>query len=164
MAKSFFKKIIVAVNGTQSSLNAAMYAIMMAKTYKISISFVYVIDTATIKYLSMNKFIIADEKMNLEEHLRADGEKYLSHIASLAASKGLKIDRQIRSGGIFTEIIKAAEEYEADLIIVGGKKSNKNSISKRTGISSVDNDILANSKIPVLVVQKDKIEDEFKIF
>lgn len=164
MAKTFFKKIVVAVNGTQSSLNAAMYAIMMAKTYKLSVCFVYVIDTATIKYLSMNKFLIADERMNLEEHLLADGEKILSHIAGLAASKGLKIDRQIRSGGIFTEILRVAEEYEADLIILGGKKSGKNAVSKRSGISSVENDVLSHSKIPVLVFQKDKIEDEFKIF
>lgn len=164
MVKSFFKKIVVAVNGKQSSLNAAMYAIMMAKTYRLSVCFVYVVDTATIKYLTMNKFLIADERMNLEEHLRADGENYLSHIAGLAAAKGLKIDRQLRSGGVFTEILKAAEEYEADLIVLGGKKTEKNVVSKKSGISSVDNDVLAHSKIPVLIVQKDKIEDEFKIF
>lgn len=164
MHKPFFKKVIVAVNGTQSSIRASMYAIMLAKSYKISLCFVYVIDTATIKYLSMNKFLVSDERMDLEEHLKIDGEHYLSHVCGLAASKGVKVERQMRTGGVFTEILKAAEEYDADLIIMGGKKSDKNSVSKRNGISSVGAEVLQHSKIPVLFVQKNHIEDEFKIF
>ena len=46
MAKSFFKKIVVAINGKQSSIQTAMYAVMMAKIYNIEIRFVFVIDTA----------------------------------------------------------------------------------------------------------------------
>ena len=119
MGKSFFKKIIVAINGRQSSLNAAMYAIMMAKSYHISLKFVYVVDTATIKYLAMNSLIMSDSKYSLEDKLRSDGENYLNYAVMLASKKGLTVEKELRSGGVYTEILKAADEYEADLIILG---------------------------------------------
>lgn len=156
--------MVVAINGTQSSIHAAMYAIMMAKTYKISLKAVYVIDTATIKYLSMNKFLVADERMNLEEHLKENGEKYLKHVEAMAVSKGLKIETEMRTGGVYSEIIQSASESSADLIIIGGKGENKNALTTRSNVSSVEKDILIHSKIPVLVIQKEKIEEEFKIY
>jgi len=164
LSKSFYQQIVVAINGTQASIHAAMYAIMMAKTYKIPLTFVYVVDTATIKYLSMNKFLVADERMNLEEHLLENGKKYLKHVEALAVSKGLKVQTQMRTGGVYSEIIQTASELNADLIIIGGKGENKNALTTRSNVSSVEKDILIHSKIPVLVVQKEKIEEEFKIY
>ena len=84
MAKSFFKKIVVAINGKQSSIQTAMYAVMMAKIYNIEIRFVFVIDTATIKFLSINKLIISDD---LESRLEADGKRYLEYVEMLASSR-----------------------------------------------------------------------------
>ena len=80
MSKSFYKKIIVAINGSQSSIHAAMYAIMMAKSYNLALKVVYVVDTATIKYLTMNKFFITEEKEEFEKKLKIDGEHYLNSI------------------------------------------------------------------------------------
>lgn len=162
MGKFFFKKIIVAINGRQSSLHAAMYAIMMGKTYNLSVKFVYVVDTATIKYLAMNKLIVADSKSSIEEKLKADGENYLHFAENLASSKGLKVEKELRSGGVFTEIIKCAEEYEADLILLGGNE-NRNSI-KHNVLSPDQNEVLANAGCPVMIIQKSDIEKIFKAF
>lgn len=148
MAKSYFKKVIVAVNGHVSSIHAAMYAIMMAKTYNLLLKFVYVVDVDTIKYLTMNHLLVTDEKNEFEERLRSDGEHYLSYVEMLAASKGLKTEKELLSGGVFSELIKASDDYEADLLIIG--KTHK--------------DILDHAHCPVLVVNKEKIEAEFKVF
>lgn len=165
MAKSFFKKIIVAINGRQSSIHAAMYAVMMARSYNLSLKFVYVVDTATIKYLTMNKLLISDEKMTFEERLYADGEHYLSYVKMLAGTKGVTAETELRSGGVFTEIIKAANEYEADLILLGGnlREVGKPGIKKNV-FSHDENEVLVNAKCPVLVVQKPDIEKLFKVF
>jgi len=162
MAKSYLKRILVAVNGRQSSIQAAMYAIMMAKTYNIEVKFVFVIDTATIKFLSINKLIISDD---LEERLKADGEHYLDYVMMMASSKGVKAERELRTGGVFTEILKASEEYKADMILLGGnsKDVGKGGI-KHNILNAAQNEILSNSKCPVLIVQKPDIEAEFKIF
>ena len=152
MAKSFFKKMIVAVNGHRSSIHSAMYAIMMARSYNIEIKFIYVVDTATVKYLSMNKFLVSDER-------------YLAYAQMLAGSKGLKCETELRSGGVFTEILRAADEFEADLIILGGNESDaeKHHV-KRNVLSSDQNEVLAHSKVPVMIIQKPDIEKIFKIF
>lgn len=162
MAKSFFKKIVVAINGKQSSIQTAMYAVMMAKIYNIEIRFVFVIDTATIKFLSINKLIISDD---LEERLEADGKRYLEYVEMLASSKGVKCQKDLRKGGVFSEVLKSAEEFEADLILLGGniREVGKTGI-KHNFLSSAETSILSNSKCPVMIVQKPDIEAEFKIF
>ncbi len=157
--------MIVAVNGHRSSIHSAMYAIMMARSYNISIKFIYVVDTATVKYLSMNKFLVADERFDYEERLKEDGERYLAYAQMLAGSKGIKCETELRNGAVFTEILRAADEYEADLIILGGyDKDEKQQGLKRNVFSTDQNEVLAHSKCPVLVVQKPDIEKIFKIF
>ena len=157
--------MIVAVNGHRSSIHSAMYAIMMARTYNISLKFIYVIDTATVKYLSMNKFLVSDERYDYEERLKEDGERYLAYAQMLAGSKGVKCETELRSGGVFTEILRAADEYEADLIILGGNEADgsKHQV-KRNVLSTDQNEVLAHSKCPVMIIQKPDIEKIFKIF
>ena len=164
MAKSFFKKIIVAVNGHQSSIHAAMYAIMMARTYNLSLKFVYVVDTATLKYLTMNNFLISEEKKDFEEGLHTDGEHYLDYVFKLAGTKGVKAEKELREGGVFTEILKAADEYEADLILLGGNEKQSGEYAKKRVLSTDQNEVLAHSHCPVMIVQKPNIEALFKIF
>ena len=103
--KTFFRKVLVAINGRQSSIHAAMYAIMMAKAYSLELKFVFVVDTATIKYLTMNNLLINSEKMDFEEKLEVDGQHYLDYVKMLAGSKGIKCHTELRKGGIFTEIL-----------------------------------------------------------
>ena len=162
MAKSFFKKIVVAVNGKQSSIQTAMYAVMMSKIYNLEIRFVFVIDTATIKFLSINKLIISED---LEERLEADGKRYLEYVEMLAAQKGVKCQKDLRKGGVFSEVLKSADEFGADLILLGGnmREVGKTGI-KHNFLSAAENGILSNSKCPVMIVQKPNIEAEFKIF
>ena len=164
MAKSFFKKIIVAVNGHQSSIHAAMYAIMMARTYNLSLKFVYVVDTATLKYLTMNNFLISEEKKDFEEGLHTDGEHYLDYVFKLAATKGVKAEKELREGGVFTEILKAADEYEADHILLGGNEKQSGEYAKKRVLSTDQNEVLSHSHCPVMIVQKPNIEALFKIF
>lgn len=165
MSKSFFKKMIVAVNGHRSSIHSAMYAIMMARSYNIEIKFIYVVDTATVKYLSMNKFLVSDERYDYEDRLKEDGERYLAYAQMLAGSKGLKCETELRNGGVFTEILRAADEYDADLIILGGNESDSEKHHvKRNVLSTDQNEVLVHSKCPVLIIQKPDIEKLFKIF
>ena len=165
MGKGFIKKVLVAINGRQSSIHAAMYAIMMAKTYNISIKFVYVVDTATIKYLSMNKLLVIEEKGEFESKLREGGKHYLNYVSMLASTKGLSCQTELREGGVFSEILKAAQDCQADMIILGGNTDAKTNHSYKEQVMSKDeNSVLAHANCPVLVVQKPDIEQLFKIF
>ena len=159
------KKILVAINGSDSSIRAAMYAIMLARTYKAELKFLYVIDSATIRYLGMNQILAKDEQVDYKVDLAYEGQNYLEYAVSLAASKGLIAQSELKDGTVVTEIIKAAKAYEADMIVIGaaGKKKGEQLI-KRNVHSTHQNDIIENSKIPVLVVQQEDIETKFKVF
>lgn len=159
------KKILVAINGSDSSIRAAMYAIMLARTYKAELKFLYVIDSATIRYLGMNQILAKDEQVDYKVDLAYEGQNYLEYAVSLAASKGLIAQSELKDGTVVTEIIKAAKAYEADMIVIGaaGKKKGEQLI-KRNVHSTHQNDIIENSKIPVLVVQMEDIETKFKVF
>lgn len=159
------KKILVAINGSDNSIRAAMYAIMLARTYKAELKFLYVIDSATIRYLGMNQILAKDEQVDYKVDLAYEGQNYLEYAVSLAASKGLIAQSELKDGTVVTEIIKAAKAYEADMIVIGaaGKKKGEQLI-KRNVHSTHQNDIIENSKIPVLVVQMEDIETKFKVF
>ncbi len=161
MAKDFFKKIIVAVNGSEASIHAAMYGIMMARCYNLKMKVVYVVDTATLKFLSLNKFLIDEEKSDYEDQFTKDGTNYLKYVERLALTKGVRVETELLQGGVFSEIVKAADKYEADLLLVGG---NENDSGKAHRSSSSDNEknILLSSKVPVLFVQKPEIDRLFK--
>ena len=92
MIKPFFKNILVAVNGSDRSIKAAKYAILMAKMYNCKVSVIYVVDTATIKYLTLSKFFIQEESAEYEKSLVQNGENNLKYVEELAASKGIKIE------------------------------------------------------------------------
>lgn len=165
MGKIFFKKILVAVNGTENSLHAAMYAIMMAKTYDLELKVVHVVDSATIKYLGMNQILLKEEQKSFHTDLTNEGQNNLDYIEMLASTKGVQIKKELRQGAVFTEIIKCSQEFNADLILVGGLiKDLKNDYGRKNADFFLHREILNHAKCPVMVVQKADIEAEFKIF
>ena len=163
--KPLIKNVIVAINGRQSSTHAAMYAIMMAKSYSMNIKFVFVVDTATLNYLSMNNLLIQEEKKHYEERLLKDGEHYLDYVEMLARAKGVRCQKELRRGAVFTEILNAAKEFEADLILIGGNEDQVNKKGlKSFAMNRDENEVFANSSCPIMIVQKKDLEKEFKVF
>ena len=157
--KSLFSNIVTAVNGSDASVLAAKYAIVMAKLYSCKLSVVYVIDTATIKHLTLSKIFIQEESMEYEMSLEANGERYLSFVEELAEDKGVKIDREIRRGAVYTEIITAADERKADLIILGGWEKDR---SSRDIIGHAHREIMINAKCSVMVIKSPGIEQLYR--
>ncbi len=166
MLKPLFQKLVVAVNGSEQSMNAALYGILMSKLYHCSLKVVCVIDTNTLKQLTMSNFLIPEESARYEKNLENDGSRYLSYIESLAKQKGVKIDCEVRKGSVWSEIIVAAEEYKADVILIGGKKhgvSSMRSVIKRDSLSATNSEIIGSANCNVLVVRQNDIDKLFKI-
>ena len=165
MGKEFIKKILVAINGSENSIRAAMYGIIMARTYNLELKFVYVIDSATISYLGMNQMLAKDEQIDYKVDLAYEGQNHLEYVASLAASKGITAQTELRDGSVVTEILKVAKDFETDLLLIGSTQKKKGvSRVKRNVHSSHQNDIVENSKIPVLVIPLiEDIEAQFKL-
>jgi len=154
--RPLISNILTGVTGSDASILAAKYAIVMAKTYRCRLRAVYVVDTATIKQLTLSKIFIQEESIEYEKSLEANGERYLSFVEELARAKGVKIEREIRRGAVYTEILAAAAERKADLIIMGGWEKDR---SVHDIIGHAHREIVYHSKCSVLIV-KDQTADQ----
>jgi nucleotide-binding universal stress UspA family protein len=159
MIKPLFSNIVVAVSGSDASILAAKYAIVMAKTCRCRLSAVYVVDTATIRQLTLSKIFIQEESQEYEHGLQANGERYLSFVEELALAKGIKIERELRKGAVYTEILTVAEEKKADLIILGGWEKDRN---PRDIFSHAHREIMINSRCTVLLAKEPGIDQIYK--
>ena len=80
MIKPLIQKIVVAVNGSEQSIHAAMYGILLSKQYKCDLKAIYVVDTSTLKQLTMSRIFLEEESRNYEKRLEDDGKRYLSYL------------------------------------------------------------------------------------
>ncbi|MDR2193173.1 MAG: universal stress protein [Treponema sp.] len=157
--KPLFSNIVVAISGSNASIMAAKYAIIMAKTYRCKMSAVYVVDTATIKQLTLSKIFVQQESIEYEQSLEANGMRYLRFVEELAYSKGIKTERELRKGAVSTEILCAADEKQADIIMLGSWEKDR---SARDIIGQSHHQIMENAKCSVLLVKEPDIDMLFK--
>ena len=157
--KPLISNIVTAVTGTDASILAAKYAIVMAKTYNCKLSAVYVVDTATIKQLTLSKIFLQEEGAEYEKSLEANGGRYLTFVEELAAAKGVKIEKIIRKGAIYTEILTVADEKKANLILLGGWEKDTKT---KDIIGHSHREIVANSKCSVFLVKEPEIDQIYK--
>jgi nucleotide-binding universal stress UspA family protein len=150
---------VTGITGSDASILAAKYAIVMAKNYHCQLSMVYVVDTATIKQLALSKIFVQDESIEYEKSLETNGERYLAFVEELAQAKGIKIKKEIRKGAVFTELLAVAEDSDADLIVMGGWEKDRNA---RDIIGNAHREILFNAKCPVLIVKRPDIDQVYK--
>ena len=162
MIKPLFQKVLVAYDGSRESLQAALYGIIMAKTLKSQIKIVYVIDTATIKHLTITKFLAADEALSAESALQQDGERNLAYIAELAKSKGVKIQTELRRGAVWSQIALCAEDFKANVILLGGNINIK-SATEHNVVGSNNRELINSAKCSVMVVREPYVEQLFKL-
>ena len=157
--KPLISNIVTGVTGSDASIMAAKYAIVMSKIYRCRLNAVYVVDTATIKQLTLSKIFIQEESIEYEQSLEANGARYLSFVEELAHAKGVKVEKQIRKGAVYTEILTAAEQCKADLIVMGGWEKVR---SSRDIISHAHREIMYNSKCSVLFVKDPGIDQLYR--
>jgi nucleotide-binding universal stress UspA family protein len=161
---NLFQNILVAINGSEGSIHAAQYAILMAKQYHSNVKVVYVVDTATIKYLTLNRIFISDEAADYEKSLLQDGQRYLNYVANLGRKKGVVIETILRKGAVWTEVVILADEMKANLILLGGAFQGSSiglDGQHKDSIITSFTEILANAPCSVLVVHEKMLDHLF---
>lgn len=161
MIRPLLQNILVMVNGTEASINAVKYAILMEKLYKCRVNAVYVVDTATIRQLTLNKIFIEEESRDYEKSLEDNGIRYLAYVQELAKNKGVKIETELRRGSVWSEVITSAEEKNIDVILLGGY--DKSTDDQKELMSASFKAILLNARCSVFVVKEKMIEQLYKL-
>jgi nucleotide-binding universal stress UspA family protein len=141
-----FDRILLATDGSEPAILATQYAVTLAKTFSASVLAIFVDDGM--------------EKLELPEEIDADADWDGQHpsvkglgIAKVMAERNeVPIEIAVIQGGVAKRIIKTAEEYKADIIILG--ETGRTGL-KRLGMGSVSETVLRGAPIPVLICKLD---------
>ena len=157
--RDLLRTVVVAVSGSESSINAAKYAIAMARCYRTKVIAVYVVDTATLRELLLSKIFVEDESADYEKSLEQNGHRYLNYVEELARKKGVEIEKVLRRGSIASEVVEVAEDSTADMILLGGFEDKA---LLRDALSRQRRDIVRLARCSVLVVREPDIESIYQ--
>jgi len=108
-----YRKILVAVDGSESSKNAFRQACRIAREDKSWITAITAIP------LYQDQFEVLSTKEKVSKRLKEEGEKILSEIKKIADEEDVHIKQTLVEGSPFETIIDAAQEGGYDLIVMG---------------------------------------------
>lgn len=138
-----YRKILVAVDGSDSSTNAFRQACKIVREDKSWITVITVIP------LYQDQFEILSTKEKISKKLHEEGEKILSKISEIAKQEDIFIRTQILEGIAFQSITDFAEEGGYDLIVMGRHGITR---LEKTLIGSVTARVIGHSQKDILIV------------
>lgn len=121
--KSPISRVLVYIDGSDESITAAQYAIMLSASNGAELRALYVVNTRALNDLLKSHIFIEAEQEEYKTDLESDSERYLNHVEKLAGRKGVPLELVKRSGSIFQEIKKEIEENDVDLLVIGKTSS-----------------------------------------
>ncbi len=137
-----YRRILVAVDGSESSRNAFRQACKIALNDKTWLTVITTIPS----YEDLYQMPSIREKVSMA--LRAEGDKIVAEIKKIAAEEDAFIKTIIEEGTPFDTIIDTAEEGNYDLIVMG--RHGMKPIEKAL-VGSVTARVIGNSQRDVLV-------------
>jgi nucleotide-binding universal stress UspA family protein len=140
-------KILLPIDGSKSSLNAAKYVAQMVSNMrtKCSVTLISVHDDFGLSHVK--QFV---SKSVVDDYLREISEKELKAAQKVLDTAGIKHSMIIRRGHVSKEILATANKEKFDLIVMGAKG--------RSGvldllIGSVAQRVVSTAKQAVLLVK-----------
>jgi nucleotide-binding universal stress UspA family protein len=150
-----FQKILVGIDGSDKSVEAADYSISIAKNTNAQLIILNVLETEP-WYYGKNAYEWAspDELNKVYEKEKAKIQKILDNIQEKAKTVGIESKTKIlmipRTEGTVKPILKYAEDEEIDLIVVGTR--GRTGIKKML-LGSVASGVVTYAHCPVIVVK-----------
>lgn len=140
-----FKKILVAIDGSEISKRSLQMAIDEAKAWDAELHAIYVIETGMLSSVPVDNTLEVIYSL-----LENEGARIMEESQTSASDAGITLETHIKQGHAGNEILKLAEELEADLIMLG---SHGKSEIDRLLIGSVTTYVVRHSSITTLVVR-----------
>ena len=158
MQEKPFSRVLVAIDGSISSMHTIDYAISIAIKNNSQLVILYVIDVYKYPYLP-SSIILAptfgsekylEERNEAEEQMNKIKEKYKQKTKNNIDSKELKTEIVEGAKSAATTIMEYAESENIDLIIIGSRGRTS---FKKLLLGSVSSDIIKNAHCAVLVIR-----------
>jgi len=143
-----FRRILVASRGRPWSEQAVELAVGMAKAYQLELVVVTVLTPPYVPTRRATWGIAAAPEV--EEDVKRLAQRVLDGASTLAKANGVKSFGELREGRPAEEIIKAAEQHQCDLILIG---SRGQSGVRRVTMGETGNEVVLKAPVPVIVVK-----------
>lgn len=143
----FFKRICIATDGSQESLNAAKIAIKLAKFNGAELCIIYVIDDKVIDKISALSVKTAVEVKDEYTHT---GNSNLQFIKNLANKAGLVAEIQLDEGYPSERIIEYTKKKNVFLLVIGHHMRKK---SRSLAIGGRTTRMIELTNCPILIVK-----------
>ena len=145
-----YQRILVAVDGSDISMQALHEAIALSKEMNANLRIIHVVDEYRVN------FVGADiDYLVLEASFKEYGQNVLDNMEKIARQSKVKVDSQLveikeHSGRTAEKIISAAKAWPADLIVVG---THGRSGFHHLLLGSVAEGIIRIAPMPVLLIR-----------
>ncbi len=147
-----FTDILVYLDGSESSMSAAMYSILLAKSTGARLHAIYVVNSKALGDLVSARIFINQEKAEYLSDLRKDAERHIRHMKKLAEPKDVELVTEIAEGSPAAEVSKYIKENRIDLLVIGSVNVIR---SRREELASETDRMLRTVSCPVLVTRND---------
>jgi nucleotide-binding universal stress UspA family protein len=144
ITKGKFSKILVAIDGSEASMDAADFAISLSQEHNAEIYALHVIhsDVDLFGPHETSEYMIS---------MRNEGEKYLDKVRLKVNEKDIQIKTEIISSiNVAVGIVDYAESNNMDLIVIG---TRGRSGFKKLLLGSVASAVITYAHCPVMVVK-----------
>jgi len=148
------RRILVAVDGSRSSIGASVMAIDIAKRYDAELIVLYII-SPDIRYGYLEDIITPRLPRALKDIMimaTQKGSKNVDKVKKKASEKNVKVKTDVVIGvsSVVKEITTYAEKKSVDMIVIGSRGLSG---IKKMLLGSVASGVLTNSRCPVLVTK-----------
>lgn len=140
------RRILVAIDGSDTSLSAADQAMELAAQIGAEITLIHVHDEEVSRAL---KAAVPDGFEEAQWRLEDDADRLLEHLAERARKSGITCAVRAERGDPCSVINEVAQQVGADLIVVG--RTGRRGV-RRVLLGSVARRLIESSRVPVLVV------------
>lgn len=148
MSGKLFTRILIATGGSPWSERALGVALQMAKAYQLELVVVAVLTPGYVPQKTATWGVARTSVV--EESARQFVQSVLDKASALAKAHGIRHFCELREGRAVEEILKAAEQYQCDLIIIGSR--GLRGVSQVT-LGETGNEVLLKAPVPVMVVK-----------
>jgi nucleotide-binding universal stress UspA family protein len=112
-------KILLYIDGSESSMTAAKLAIVLAKRHGSQLRVIYVVNDSLLMELLGSKVFVQMEKLGYERDLEDDGKRYLNYVAKLAERKGVTVETILRKGIVHDVVSQEVDSSGCDVLVHG---------------------------------------------
>jgi nucleotide-binding universal stress UspA family protein len=134
--------VLVGVDGSRTSLRAAAYAAGLARRQRSGLVVVFV--SSPVPYAAMMSGVVAGAVQQTHDELAAE---LRDECRRGAEELGLPVTLLCRRGDAYTELCMAADEFRADLVVVGSSEQAGHRL-----VGSVATRLVRTGRWPVVVV------------